>query len=376
MVRKVPRFVTLLTLVSIVLVIIILAAGYAAASFTMLIVLLYSSTVASRLYRGKLVSAITTSLNLLAVPTFVALLPSWEGASPYFKPVSYSLLLGVLAYSLFLVVNSVSGNYREIMYPASRSMLLLLLGLNLWSLSDQIIYPKTGIWGGVGYFFLFSFSGVALLSFSEAFRGLPGRTVSLVASFLSRNLRSRSILVVLIFAYLFVARSIFLSDFPAAQAFLVVAEWVTLSGLVLQSYFRFKGFVESEYVKPDQVEDWSRHVQSSDWATDPRMEGVADSIQGFLDGGVKGPLVVSLVGLMKDAGEFDDRIESNLSPLIDYEDIRPGFVFHSSQVEYINEKNRERRLAIFAEAIKQLSVIGLKIQLPEGMLPQDRKKVT
>jgi hypothetical protein len=106
------------------------------------------------------------------------------------------------------------------------------------------------------------------------------------------------------------------------------------------------------------------------------MEGVADSIQGFLDGGVKGPLVVSLMGLMRDAGELDDRIESNLSPLIDYDDIRPGFVFHSSQVEYIDEKNRERRLAIFAEAIKQLSVIGLKIQLPEGMLPQDRKKVT
>jgi hypothetical protein len=374
--RKVPRFVTLLTLVSIVLVTIILAAGYATASFIMLIVLLYTSMVVSKLYRGKLVPAITASLNLLSVPTFVALLPSWEGASPYFKPVSYSLLLGVLAYSLFLVVNSVSENYREIMYPASRSVLLLLIGLNLWSLSDQIIYPKTGIWGGVGSFFLFSFSGVAMLSFSEAFRGLPSRMVSLVAAFLSRNLRSRSVLVVLTFAYLFVGRGILLSGFPGVQAFLVVAEWVVLSAFVLRSYLRFKGFVENEYVKPDQVEDWSRHVQSPDLATDPRMEGVADSIQGFLDGGVKGPLVVSLVGLMSDAGELDDRVESSLSPLIDYEDLRPGFVFHSSQVGYIDEKNRERRLAIFTEALKQLSVIGLKIQLPDGMLPLNRKKVT
>jgi hypothetical protein len=372
--KNTPRSVKLLTIVFITLIAIILVAGYAAASFIMLTVLLYTSIVASKLYTGRLVSAITTSLNLLSVPTFVALLPSWEGASPYFKPVSYSILLGVLAYSSFLIVNSVSESYWEIMNPASRSMLLFLLGLNLWYLSSQIISPTSGVLGGIGYFFLFSFSGTAILSLFEALRGLQGRTISLVASFLGRNLASRSVFLVLIFAYLFIIRVILFSIFPGAQSLLIVAEWGTLSVLVLRSYWRFNVFVENEYVKPDQIEDWSRHVQSVEWMTDRRMEGVADSIQDFLNRGVKDSLIVFLVGLMRDAGELDDSIASSLSPLIEYEDLRPGVVFHSSQVEYIEEQNRKRRLAIFTGALSQLSKIGLKIKFPEGKLPQKGKK--
>jgi hypothetical protein len=372
--KKTPRSIKLLTLAFITLLTIILVAGYAVASFTMLIVLVYTSIVASKLYGGRLVSAITTSLNLLSVPTFVALLPTWEGASPYFKPVSYSILLGVLSYSFFLIVNSVSESYWEIMYPASRSLLLFLLGLNLWYLSNQIISPTTGVWGGIGYFFLFSFSGAAILSLFEALRGFLGRTNSLVASFLSRNLVSRSVFLVVIFAYLFIVRVMLFSVFPGAQIFITVAEWVTLSVLVLRSYWHFKGFVEKEYVKPDQVEDWSRHTQSIDWATDERMEGVADSIQDFLNRGVKDSLIVCLVGLMRDAGELDDSIASSLSPLIEYEDLRPGFVFHSSQVVYIEEQNRKRRLTIFTGTLSQLSKIGLKIKLSEGKLPQKGNK--
>ncbi len=131
------RSISLLTLISIFLVATILVLGYAVASFIALIVLLYTSIVVSKLYKGQLVSALTTSLNLLSVPTFVALLPSWEGAYPYFKPLSYSILLGVLAYSFFLIINSVSENYREIIYPVSRSMLLALVGLILWYLIES-----------------------------------------------------------------------------------------------------------------------------------------------------------------------------------------------------------------------------------------------
>ena len=368
MIRKMPRSVSLLTLTSIFLVAIILVLGYAVASFIALIVLLYTSIIVSKLYKGRLVSALTTSLNLLSVPTFVALLPSWEGAFPYFKPLSYSILLGVLAYSVFLVINSVSENYREIIYPVSRSMLLALVGLILWYLSNQIISPKIGIQEGIGYVILFSFLGTAMLSLFEAIRELPGGTISLIATYLSRNLWRRSIFLLLTSAYLFVGRGIIINRYSDAQTYLIVAEWITLSALVLRSYWQFKGFIENEYVKPDQIENWSRHVQSVEWATDERMKGVADSIQDFLDRGVKDSLVVCLVGLMRDAGELEDSITSSLSPLIEYEDLRPGVVFHSLQKEYIEEKNRKRRMSIFSGTLSQLSKIGLKVQLPEGTL--------
>lgn len=371
---KIPRPVALLTLAFVILEAIIFNLGFLTASLASLVLLLYTSNIASRIYKGKLVSAITTSLNLLSAPTFFALLPTWEGASPYFKPVSYSILLGVSAYSLFLIINSVSESYKEIIYPASKSILLLLIGLDLWSLSDQII-PKTGIWGGVGYFVLSSFSGMALLSFSDVFKNNPDKFVSLAVDFLRRNRVSRSIIVVLASAYIFVGRAILLSVFPHIQAYLIVAEWGALSALALRSYLRFKGFVETEYVKPDQVESWSRHTPITN-SPDQGMEFIADSIQSFLSGGIKGPLVVSFIGLMRDVGEHDDGITSSLSPLIEYEDLRPGVVFHSSQVRYIDEKNRERRLAIFTETLKRLSIIGLNIQLPEGKLVQRGKKVT
>jgi hypothetical protein len=363
-----PRSVSLLTLTSIFLVVIILVLGYAIASFIALLILLYTSIIVSKLYKGRLVSVLTTSLNLLSVPTFVALLPSWEGAFTYFKPLSYSILLGVLAYSVFLILNSVSENYREIIYPVSRSILLALVGLILWYLSNQIISSKTGIQEGIGYVILFSFLGTAILSLFDAIRELPGRTISLVATYLSRNLWRRSIFLLLTSAYLFVGRGIIINKYPDAQTYLIIAEWITLSALVLRSYWQFKGFIENEYVKPDQIENWSRHIQSIEWATDERMKGVADSIQDFLDRGVKDSLVVCLVGLMRDAGELEDSITSSLSPLIEYEDLHPGVVFQSLQEEYIKEKNRKRRMSIFSGTLSQLSKIGLKVQLPEGTL--------
>jgi hypothetical protein len=72
---------------------------------------------------------------------------------------------------------------------------------------------------------------------------------------------------------------------------------------------------------------------------------------------------------LRDAGELDNSIASSLSPLIDYVDLHPSVIFHESQEMYIEEKNRKRRLTIFAETISQLRKIGLKLQLPEDVFP-------
>jgi hypothetical protein len=271
-----------------------------------------------------------------------------------------------------LIVNSAAEDYREIIYPVSRSILLTLVGLILWNLSSQIV-PKIGIWSGVGYVILVSFLGTATLSLFEAVREHPSRIRSLVAMFLSRNLALRFTLLLLSSAYLFIVRGVFLGRYPGVQSYLIVVEWITLSVIALRSFWAFKGFIENEYVEPDQVENWSSHTQSLEWVTDLRMKGVADSIQDFLDRGVKDSLVVCLVGLMRDAGELDISITSSLSPLIEYEDLRPGIVFHRSQEEYLMEKNRERRKTIFIGTLSQLRKIGLKVQLPEDALPQTKE---
>jgi hypothetical protein len=233
--------------------------------------------------------------------------------------------------------------------------------------------PKIGIWSGVGYVILVSFLGTATLSLFEVVREEPRRIKSIVATFLSRNLALRFTLLLSTSAYFFVARGVFFSRYPDAQSFFIVAEWITLSVIVLRSYWSFKGFIENEYVEPDQAENWNRHTQSVEWVTDQRMKGVADSIQDFLDRGVKDSIVVYLVGLMRDVGEFDSSITSSLSPLIEYEDLHPGIVFHRSQEEYLKEENTKRRKTIFVGTLSQLRTIGLNVQLPEDALPQTKK---
>jgi hypothetical protein len=369
MMRRVPRSISLLTLASILLIAIILVIGYAVASFTSLTVLLYASIVVSRLLKGPLVPALSTSLKLLSVPTFLTLLPTWAVASPFLGSISYSLLLGALVYSGLLIVNSLAVNYQEIAYPLSRSVFLALMGLVLWNLSNQIQFSQIGVKTGVNYVILVSFLGSASLSSFDVLRKHQSRVVSIVATFLSRDLALRSIVLLLTSSYLFVGRGVLMNNYPNVQSYLMVAEWVTLSVIVFRSYWSFKGFIEKKYVEHDELEKWSRHTQNSEWATDQRMKSVSDAIQEFLDRGVKDLIIVYLIGLMRDAGELDNSIASSLSPLIDYVDLHPSVIFHESQEMYIEEKNRKRRLTIFAETISQLRKIGLKLQLPEDVFP-------
>jgi hypothetical protein len=356
-------------LASIFLIAIILVIGYAVASFISLTVLLYTSIVISKVLKGQLIPALSTSLKLLSVPTFLVLLPTWAGDSPYFKSISYSLFLGALVYSGLLMVNSVAVNYREIVYPLSRSIFLALMGLILWNLSNQIEFSQIGIKRGVNYVILVSFLGTATLSLFDIVRKHPSGIISLLATFLSRNLALRSIVLLLASSYLFVGRGVLINNYPNVQSYLIVVEWITLSIIVFRSYWAFKGFIEKEYVEPDELEKWNRHTQNNEWATDQRMKSVADAIQEFLDRGVKDSLIVYLIGLMRDAGELDNSITSSLSPLIDYVDLHSGVIFHASQEMYIDEKNRKRRITIFADTISQLRKIGLKVQLLEDTFP-------
>ncbi|NVL93605.1 MAG: hypothetical protein HWN71_11285, partial [Desulfobacterales bacterium] len=151
--------------------------------------------------------------------------------------------------------------------------------------------------------------------------------------------------------YFLTLRPILTFIFPTIQLF----EWTIAGFIVSRAYSGFKSELDKRYTVSLTRTPWTKHVQKITYKMDEDFEALKDLQETFVEGGVKGPLMLYLTTLLSKSGCSIEQMDQILGSLISYEDEKIPLIAFGWEKKRIVEKNRKRRQDVLGGLMQTLS---------------------
>jgi len=151
--------------------------------------------------------------------------------------------------------------------------------------------------------------------------------------------------------YFLTLRPILTFIFPTIQLF----EWTIAGFIVSRAYSGFKSELDKRYTVSLTRTPWTKHVQKITYRKDEDFEALKDLQETFVEGGVKGPLMLYLTTLLSKSGCSIEQMDQILGSLISYEDEKIPLIAFGWEKKRIVEKNRKRRQDVLGDLMQTLS---------------------
>ncbi|MCW4027168.1 MAG: hypothetical protein NWE76_06770 [Candidatus Bathyarchaeota archaeon] len=338
-----------------------------------LILLLLSSRLVSAATEQNYAKAISVVIDGFALAFFVYML--FGVTSPFLS--NYA---GLATFAFLAIVGIAVARVKNLVRNESLKRVLsgasvMLIGYALWKASiqlsqdlgsfylslDRLAIGPLVLWEGrlnarfgLADFENAFFAGLIFVAAALVFSSAVGSKNSVVRDVSNWLYRSqlRNFLIGFFFGlYFLTLRPILTFIFPTIQLF----EWTIGGFIVSRAYSGFKSELDKRYTVSLTRTPWTKHVQKITYRMDEDFEALKDLQETFVEGRVKGPLMLYLTTLLSKSGCSIEQMDQILGSLISYEDEKIPLIAFGWEKKRIVEKNRKRRQDMLGDLMQTLS---------------------
>lgn len=305
------------------------------------LILLYSSSLSSLLFTGRLARPLSLSLAILAVTLFVTYAAAFQTAFPALGSLTLPLLLTGCAWALRTTVAAISEAARII----SSAALDLFTGFLALAAPAVLGLPDSAALGWI------LFTGSALAAATTLIGLVQGHSSEYVA-YVGRFFSHGEIpwafgaLCVAILAY---DRYIRPAIVAVASVGVSLFEWGFVIVVLISLGYRILGFVRS-VSQTRKYSDLQSLVQrlAYDRGT---LEPAHSAVERFVQGGQKEGLLVYVTSVLLENNVPQEQIEKTVSELVCYADVPEPTLALRWAAGDVARQNRERRLALVQRTV-------------------------
>ena len=338
-----------------------------------LILFLLSSRLVSAATEQDYAKAISVTIDGFALAFFVYML--FGVSSPLLS--NYT---GLATFAFLAIIGTTVARAKNLMRNESLKRVLsgasvMLIGYALWKASmqlsqdlgsfylslDRLAIGPLVLWEGrlnarlgLADFENAFFAGLIFVAAALVFSsgvGSKNSVVRDVSNWLYRSQLRNFLLGFFFGLYFLTLRPILTFIFPTIQLF----EWTIAGFIVSRAYSGFKSELDKRYTVSLTRTPWTKHVQKITYKMDEDFEALKDLQETFVEGGVKGPLMLYLTTLLSKSGCSIEQMDQILGSLISYEDEKIPLIAFGWEKKRIVEKNRKRRQDVLGDLMQTLS---------------------
>lgn len=346
----------------------------------------YIARIIERVFVGELVEPLARGLKRIAT-TSAALLFAQAYITGWIPYVTLFLFNASLLTTLHSTLVAYLRRYNVVFDPVLTSLYILFVGylgsqtwLNVYPFIERgvsaaprasflVSFFRAGLAEPVNMVIIMSTAVAAFFSLLGVFRSHPN--LRFIGRTLGTGLDRKVIYTFFLFYYLLFVRKYLMEASGVNPQYIVVAEWAGICLLFYVSYKRFRDYTQNSLLMADLHGTWQKHLQQIEQVTNYKLDHVSNLIEQFIQQGTREELIVHLALVMDRAEYSEQRIRDVLDELINYQDLRPGKIAFSWQVERLDKVNMRRRSEILNRVLSSIQLkLAARVTLKEDEEPE------
>ncbi len=348
----------------------------------------YIAGIIERVFVGELVEPLARGLKRIAA-TSAALLFAQAYITGWIPYVTLFLFNASLLTTLHSTLVAYLRRYNVVFDPVLTSLYILFVGylgsqtwLNVYPFIERgvsaaplssflVSFFRSGLAEPVNMVIIMSTAVAAFFSLLGVFRSHPNPNLRFIGRTLGTGLDRKVIYTFFLSYYLLFVRKYLMESSGFNPQYIVVAEWAGICLLFYVSYKRFRDYTQDSLLMADLHGTWQKHLQQIEQVTDYKLDHVSSLVEQFIQQGTREELIVHLALVMDRAEYSEQRIRDVLDELINYQDLRPGKIAFSWQVERLGKVNMRRRSEILNRVLGSIQLkLCARVTLKEDEKPE------